>query len=93
MWGEMWLPIKDLARLALSNCRLHALQIDRAVMAAVDIIREAVGMIVGLPATIDQIAKLVPAPHREIDSGAPDPVSSLNKGTARSFQSLKVPET
>jgi len=59
------LRFDHLARLAIGDrSRPRALEIDHAVMAAIDVIGEAIGMVVSLPTAINQIAELMPVPDR-----------------------------
>lgn len=76
----MRLRVDDLAWLAISDRgRPRILKVDHAVMAAINVVREAVSMIVGLPPTINQITKFVPVPDREVDRGAPDTIAALDQ--------------
>jgi len=65
MGRNMGLAINDLAWLAIGKrgCVRH-IEIDHTVVAAVDIVRKSIGMIVSLPTAIDQIAKLVALTNR-----------------------------
>ena len=50
----------------------------------------AIGMIIRPPAPVDQIAKFVAASYRQIDGGAPDPVSLLAQGRGRWVPGVEV---
>lgn len=55
-------------------------EIDHSIVSAIPVVDKAIGVIIGLPAPIDQITELIAVAGRQIDRGAPDAVAIREKG-------------
>lgn len=78
---KVWLAVNDLAWLAVGErSRTGGVRINHAVVRAVGVFGKAIGVVVSLPAPINQVTEFITLAGGQVDSCPPNPIAIESGG-------------